>query len=105
MTADSKDFFPKRIPSAKNTRKNKGNAMARRKWSQDEGAERMPEDAGDGTLDAYIDYQLRCLEPRTGRREEEEEDVIPGVPNLIPFGRRANPSAIQASFLEPSWRR
>jgi len=71
------------------------------------GCRRMPEDAGDGTLDAYIDYQLRCLEPRTGRREEEEEeeDVIPGVPNLIPFGRRANPSAIQASFLEPSWRR
>jgi len=36
MTVDSKDFFRKRIPLAKNTRENKEDAAsACRKWSQD----------------------------------------------------------------------
>lgn len=108
MTIDSKDsrvFFRKRIPSGRQSGKQRGGgATVRRKWNQGgERRRRNPTKTRGTRKGTYIDYRVRCLEPQTGRRKGERYQEY--RPNLIPVGLRANPSTIQPSFLEFSWRR
>lgn len=108
MTIDSKDsmgIFSKEDSVRKAVRENKGEATRRYAESgiKEERRRWNPRKTGGTRKGTYIDYQVRRLGSQTGRRKGERYQEY--RLNLIPVGLRANPSTIQASFLEPSWRR
>lgn len=107
MTIDSKDsrvFFRKRIPPGKQSGKQRGgSATVRRKWNQEEEADGETRGKQEGQEKARI--SITESDVSSLKQDRRERRTLEYRPNLIPVGSRANPSTIQPSYLEPSWRR
>lgn len=97
-------YFFERGFRPESSRENKGEATRRRKWNQG-GEEAMESEKNRRNEKRHI-YRLPSPMSRASNRMEERRTLPREYRlNLIPVGLRANPSTIQPSFLEPSWRR